>query len=53
MKWLESDDGGVATEYAILGAVLALGFLAALTALGTDLNALYESVQDDVITALQ
>ena len=52
MHWLDREDGGVGTEYAILGAVLVLAFVGALTMMGTELGSLYESVKDDVIAAL-
>ena len=52
MTWLDRDEGGVATEYAILGALVALAFLAALTTMAGELGSLYDSVRDDVIAAL-
>ena len=53
MHRLDGDHGGVATEYAILGALLALAFIGALTMMTVEIGSLYEAVQADVITAFQ
>lgn len=48
-----ADDEGVTTiEYALLGALVAIAILAGVTALGTNLEALYNNVATIVASAM-
>jgi pilus assembly protein Flp/PilA len=49
--FVESDDGVTAMEYALLGGLIAVVIVAAVTSTGTGVNALFTYVSDRVAAA--
>ena len=54
VNWLKSlikrDDGVTATEYALIAALVAVVIVAVVTVVGTELNATFMSVADEMQT---
>ena len=49
ITWLVEDQGGVtAIEYGLIAALIAIGIVAALTTVGTDLKTVFSTVADDL-----
>ncbi|BBA44279.1 MULTISPECIES: Flp family type IVb pilin [Bacteria] len=49
IAWLVEDQGGVtAIEYGLIAALIAIGIVAALTTVGTDLKTVFSTVADDL-----
>ena len=49
IAWLVEDQGGVtAIEYGLVAALIAIGIVAALTTVGTDLKTVFSTVADDL-----
>ncbi|AOJ39936.1 MULTISPECIES: Flp family type IVb pilin [Burkholderia] len=49
IAWLVEDQGGVtAIEYGLIAALIAIGIVAALTTVGTDLKTVFNTVADDL-----
>ncbi|NTX31767.1 Flp family type IVb pilin [Burkholderia pyrrocinia] len=49
IAWFMQDQGGVtAIEYGLIAALIAIGIIAALTTVGTDLKTVFNTVADDL-----
>ncbi|CAB3971296.1 pilus assembly protein [Burkholderia cenocepacia] len=49
IAWFVEDQGGVtAIEYGLIAALIAIGIVAALTTVGTDLKTVFSTVADDL-----
>lgn len=49
IAWFVEDQGGVtAIEYGLIAALIAIGIVAALTTVGTDLKTVFTTVADDL-----
>ncbi|KGC06765.1 MULTISPECIES: Flp family type IVb pilin [Burkholderia] len=49
IAWFADDQGGVtAIEYGLIAALIAIGIVAALTTVGTDLKTVFSTVADDL-----
>jgi pilus assembly protein Flp/PilA len=48
---LQDESGVTAIEYALLGSLIAVAIVTAVTAVGLNLSALYEMVRDEVVAA--
>ncbi|QVN22884.1 Flp family type IVb pilin [Burkholderia pyrrocinia] len=49
IAWFMQDQGGVtAIEYGLIAALIAIGIIAALTTVGTDLKTVFSTVADDL-----
>jgi pilus assembly protein Flp/PilA len=49
IAWLVEDQGGVtAIEYGLIAALIAIGIVAALTTVGTELKTVFSTVADDL-----
>ncbi|WP_322085184.1 Flp family type IVb pilin [Burkholderia sp. BCC1999] len=49
IAWFAQDQGGVtAIEYGLIAALIAIGIVAALTTIGTDLKTVFSTVADDL-----
>jgi pilus assembly protein Flp/PilA len=48
---LQDESGVTAIEYALLGSLIAVAIVTAVTAVGVNLGALYEMVGDEVVAA--
>jgi pilus assembly protein Flp/PilA len=48
VKFLQSEDGPTAVEYAVMLALIIVVCLAAITALGTNANATFTTVSNDI-----
>ena len=47
-KFIQNDEGATAIEYGLIAALIAVVIIAALTALGTNLQTTFQSVADQV-----
>lgn len=50
-RFLQSEHGVTAIEYALLGGLIAVVIVAAVTAVGTRLNDLFTYVKDQIVSA--
>jgi pilus assembly protein Flp/PilA len=48
---LQDESGVTAIEYALLGSLIAVAIVTAVTTVGLNLGALYEMVRDEVVAA--
>ncbi|ALX16769.1 pilus assembly protein [Burkholderia cepacia JBK9] len=46
--FVEDQDGVTAIEYGLIAALIAIGIIAALTTVGTDLKTVFSTVADDL-----
>ncbi|WP_342706287.1 Flp family type IVb pilin [Burkholderia arboris] len=46
--FVEDQDGVTAIEYGLIAALIAIGIIAALTTIGTDLKTVFSTVADDL-----
>ncbi|WP_321781984.1 Flp family type IVb pilin [Burkholderia pyrrocinia] len=46
--FIEDQDGVTAIEYGLIAALIAIGIVAALTTVGTDLKTVFSTVADDL-----
>jgi pilus assembly protein Flp/PilA len=51
MKWIRSEKGATMVEYGLMVALIAAVCIAAVTAIGTGVNAAFEQVKDAVTAA--
>lgn len=51
MRFVEEEDGTTAIEYALLAGLVSVGIVTAATAVGTNLNLLYNAVAAGVAAA--
>jgi len=50
-RFLTSEDGPTAVEYAVMLALIVIVCLAAITSIGTEANTTFETISDEIVNA--
>lgn len=48
IQFLKDEEGATAIEYGLIAGLIAVAIIVALTAIGTDLTALFEKISDEL-----
>lgn len=51
-RFVRDEDGVTAIEYGLIAALIAVGIIAALSTIGTDLKTVFSTIADDLNTAV-